>query len=319
MRVAVAGVNGIGKHHAKWHHLAGAEVVAFLGSSEVSCATGAEALRAIFPFTGRGYSDFGTLLESEKPDIVDICLPNELHFEYGKMALNHGCHVLCEKPLVWGLEGDPEGLVAQGRELVDLAGRLGLRLGMCSQYASAISHYKRLHEACYGPMQAPATFYAEMDTLARGRQRSPEEIWIDMGPHPLSLLLAWMPHGVIRPETLDVSFNTGQAHTRFTFFDPTQEQACECEVIVRDLAEGKPQRRFGINDFIVDCEGRADETGAYRCVLRAGANEDMGDDFMALHIGQFLACVEDPRLELLVPGEIGVRSIELQLQILQRA
>lgn len=316
MRVAVAGVSGIGKHHAKWHHLAGAEVVAFLGSSEESCVKGAQALCDIFPFSGRGYSDFDQLLEREQPDVVDICLPNELHFDYALKALERGCHVLCEKPLVW-VGQDPLHIRALAQKLVDCASEGGLRLGVCSQYAAALPHYGRLHEACGGSVEPPRAFYAEMDTLARGRARSAEEIWIDMGPHPLSLLLAWMPQGVVQSDSLDVAFSGGQARARFDFSD--REQTCRCEVIVRDLAEGKPVRRFGVNDFIVDCEGRADATGAYRCVLSADSIEEMGDDFMLLHIAQFLACVEDPALALLASGETGLRNLELQLQVLQRA
>ena len=317
MRVAIAGVNGIGKHHAKWYHLAGAEVVAFFGSSRSSCETGAEALRAIFPFDGRSYSDFDALLEHERPDIVDICLPNELHFAYAKKALEHGSHVLCEKPLIWIEDADPEQIARNARELVDLARARGLRLGMCSQYAAALPHYERLHERCRGPVAPPTSFYVEMETLARGRDRSPEEIWIDMGPHPLSLLLAWMPNGSICVETLKVSLAEREAHASFDFRIHDKLPPCRCEIVVRDVQEGRPARRFGINDFIVDCEGKVDEMGAYRCVLSSGTIEDMGEDFMSLHIEQFMSCVKNSEFAPLVPGEIGARSLALQLQILQ--
>jgi hypothetical protein len=86
---------------------------------------------------------------------------------------------------------------------------------------------------------------------------------------------------------------------------------------VRDLGEGKPVRRFGVNDFIVGCEGRADDMGAYRCVLNHREQEEMGDDFMALLISQFLHCANHPEEVLLASGEAGLRNLELQLQILQ--
>jgi predicted dehydrogenase len=34
-----------------------------------------------------------------RPDIVSICTPPSLHFEHTILALEHGCHVFCEKPL----------------------------------------------------------------------------------------------------------------------------------------------------------------------------------------------------------------------------
>ena len=317
MRVAVAGVNGIGKHHAKWYHLADAEVVAFLGSSKSSCVMGAEALRAIFPFDGRSYSNFDALLEHERPDVVDICMPNELHFAYVKKALECGSHVLCEKPLVWEEHSDPEELVRKAHELVDIAHARDLHLGMCSQYAAALPHYERVHERSRGAVESPSSFFVEMETLARGRHRRPEEIWVDMGSHPLSLLLAWMPNGRVCIETLEVSFVGQEARACFDFRIRDQVRTCRCEIIVRDVLEGQPIRRFGINGFIVDCEGKADETGAYRCVLSSEAIEDVGEDFMSLHIAQFMSCVKTPTLAPLVSGEIGARNLELQLQILQ--
>ena len=317
MRVAVAGVNGIGKHHAKWYHLADAEVVAFLGSSQSSCVMGAEALRAIFPFDGRSYSNFDALLEHERPDIVDICMPNELHFAYVKKALEYGSHVLCEKPLVWEEHSDPEELVRKAHELVDIAHARDLHLGMCSQYAAALPHYERVHERSRGAVESPSSFFVEMETLARGRHRRPEEIWVDMGSHPLSLLLAWIPNGSVCIETLEVSFVGQEVRACFDFRIRDQVRTCRCEIIVRDVLEGQPIRRFGINGFIVDCEGKADETGAYRCVLSSEAIEDVGEDFMSLHIAQFMSCVKTPTLAPLVSGEIGARNLELQLQILQ--
>ena len=36
LKVAVIGASGIGQHHARWHHLSGSQVVAFVGTSEES-------------------------------------------------------------------------------------------------------------------------------------------------------------------------------------------------------------------------------------------------------------------------------------------
>ncbi|MGY8822684.1 MAG: Gfo/Idh/MocA family protein [Candidatus Latescibacterota bacterium] len=316
-RVAIAGVSGIGKHHAKWHHMAGAEVVAFLGSSDKTCATGAEGLKQIFPFTGRAYGDLDEMLQKEAPDIVDICLPNELHYDCAMRALEKGCHVLCEKPLVWPAGSDPNTVLTQARSMVELAQENGLRLGVCSQYAASLPHYARLYEEEQGPLNEVSHFYAEMDTLSRGRRRDAEEIWIDMGPHPLSLLLAWMPKGELDEASLQVAFSGGEARVSFDFVG--ENNTCTCEVIVRDLAEGKPVRRFGVNGFLVDCEGRADTGGAYRCALSREGQEAIGDDFMALYIAQFLQCIAHPDMDLLASGVVGVRNLELQLQVLQHA
>ena len=76
-------------------------------------------------------------------------------------------------------------------------------------------------------------------------------------------------------------------------------------------------RRFGLNDFLVDCTGRAVD-GVSCSVLSTEETELVGEDFMSLLITQFGEAVQQPDLLSLVPGEIGQRNLELQLQILQR-
>lgn len=53
-------------------------------------------------------------------DAVDICTPHQFHYEYAKRALEHGKHVLCEKPIALKK--------AEAEELFDLAKEKGLIL-----------------------------------------------------------------------------------------------------------------------------------------------------------------------------------------------
>ena len=156
LRVAVAGASGIGKHHAKWHHVAGSEVVAFLGSTESSCRNTATVLGELFGYNGRWYCDMDELLARERPDIVDVCTPNHLHSECATAALEAGCHVLCEKPLVWE-DGVPAAeLLARARQLVHLAEEQGCLLAVCTQYAASLPHYGRLY-GLEGGREGPIT------------------------------------------------------------------------------------------------------------------------------------------------------------------
>ncbi|MGE7921928.1 Gfo/Idh/MocA family protein [Viridibacillus arvi] len=49
-------------------------------------------------------NDYEQLLEMDEIDAVYIALPNSLHFEWIVKAIEHGKHVLCEKPIVLSLE-----------------------------------------------------------------------------------------------------------------------------------------------------------------------------------------------------------------------
>ncbi len=48
----------------------------------------------------KGYTDLQTMLKEVKPDAVVISTPHTLHFEQAMAALDAGCHVLLEKPMV---------------------------------------------------------------------------------------------------------------------------------------------------------------------------------------------------------------------------
>ena len=59
----------------------------------------------------RVYGSFKEMIEREsalpaedKIDLISIVTPNHLHFEPAKMALEHGFHVICDKPLTFTLE-----------------------------------------------------------------------------------------------------------------------------------------------------------------------------------------------------------------------
>ncbi len=70
------------------------EVVAVAASSQDSAAKFAEAFRV-----PKIYTDYRRLVEDPDVDVVDICLPTDLHEEAVIAAAEAGKHVICEKPL----------------------------------------------------------------------------------------------------------------------------------------------------------------------------------------------------------------------------
>jgi len=65
------------------------------------------------------FTDYEKLLK-RKPDFAIVTVPTELHREVALAAINHGCHVLVEKPLAYLLE--------DGRKIVDAAKKMGVQL-----------------------------------------------------------------------------------------------------------------------------------------------------------------------------------------------
>jgi predicted dehydrogenase len=66
------------------------------------------------------YTDLAKLLAAEKPDIIDICTPPQVHASLAVKALEAGCHVILEKPMALKTE-DCDAMIAaaekSGRKL----------------------------------------------------------------------------------------------------------------------------------------------------------------------------------------------------------
>ena len=45
------------------------------------------------------YASYEEMIEKENPDFIDVCSPSYLHADMSVYALEHGKHVLCEKPM----------------------------------------------------------------------------------------------------------------------------------------------------------------------------------------------------------------------------
>jgi UDP-N-acetyl-2-amino-2-deoxyglucuronate dehydrogenase len=74
----------------------------------------------------RAYDDYPAMLQQEPLDAVYLAVPHDLHLEMAQAAAESGRHVLLEKPLAHTL--------AEGQEIVRLAGTSGLCIGVNYQY-----------------------------------------------------------------------------------------------------------------------------------------------------------------------------------------
>jgi D-xylose 1-dehydrogenase (NADP+, D-xylono-1,5-lactone-forming) len=74
------------------------------------------------------YGGYGDLLEDKNVDAVYISLPNSMHHEWTLEAINHGKHVLCEKPIATN--------AVQAEEMFDAAQAKGVKLVEAFMYRS---------------------------------------------------------------------------------------------------------------------------------------------------------------------------------------
>ena len=105
----------------------------------------------------RWYTDAEKMLTELKPDLVSVCTPNRAHYAMTALALSHGCHVACEKPL---------GLTyAETKQLFDMAAERGKTLVAC-QTLRYNEEYRFAREM-FETGRLGDVYYAEFSVLRR--------------------------------------------------------------------------------------------------------------------------------------------------------
>ena len=309
-RVAVIGASGIGKHHAKWWALEGAEVCAFAGTSTPSVAATRQELVDLFGFEGRGYADAAEMLAEEKPDFVDVCSPGPCHAAHVRMALDAGCHVLCEKPFVYARGRSAAELMEEAGALVALAGERGLDLGVCTQYSVAAPLFRRLWEE-HQPSMFLIEYDGRLEAPAKGRAADPERIWVDLSPHLLGVILALFPDARLDWETLETDFDGYSAEARFDV--ASGGGRVRCQVRTKNRAEPPANvRQIRLNGYLFEIQGGNDTEGVYCARIVTPDGEVEESDMMRLIIRDSLS--RKPA----VVGEAILRNLEWMLRILKQ-
>jgi len=311
-RVAIIGASGIGRHHGNWWTKEGAEVCAFAGTSAESVARTRETLETLFGFRGAGYADVREMMRREAPDIVDVCSPPAYHADHVRAAMEGGCDVLCEKPLVYDPQMTPEAMMKTAHALAQLARNRGRRLELCAQYAMGARHFLELYAA--HRKNAPITRYTgRLEAPARGRGPDPVRVWVDLSPHLISVALAAFPGARVDWQSLQTRFAGYEAEAAFDLLFPDARRVA-CTLYTRNRTEDPPNiRHFAFNDFTIDVEGYADAQGAFAARLITPEETRESPDMMRLLIREYL------RGAAAVSAEDAIANLEIMLRILAAA
>ncbi len=98
VRIAIVGCGGIanGKHMPSLKKVKEAEMVAFC---DIIPERAEKAAKEFGAEGARVYTDYKEMIDKEKPEVVHVCTPNREHAPVTIYALEHDCHVMCEKPM----------------------------------------------------------------------------------------------------------------------------------------------------------------------------------------------------------------------------
>lgn len=126
IKTAVIGVGSMGRNHARvYWEMPDVNLVGVADTNQNISDTIAKR------FGTNGYNDFRKMLDKEKPEAVDICVPTSLHLEIALDVIQRGIHVLVEKPISTN--------VYEGKIMIEAAENAGVKL--------MIGHIERFNPA----------------------------------------------------------------------------------------------------------------------------------------------------------------------------
>jgi predicted dehydrogenase len=148
LRIAQIGNGGIGRtHQLALKTLAQKYDIAITAVSDVRKEY-LEKSPAIWP-EAKLYNDSILLLDKEQYDIVLICLPTYLHAQYAIAAMEHGSHVVIEKPVCLTIEEGDLLLETQKQTGVEVMAAQVLRLWSEYNYLKSV-----IEDGKYGKIQS---------------------------------------------------------------------------------------------------------------------------------------------------------------------
>ena len=138
------------------------------------------------------YADYHEAIDRTNCDLVDVCVPNFLHYQVCMAALAKGRNVICEKPLAT--------TVAHAREMVEKAAEMNRHLYYAEDWlftpaimrALEIVEEGALGRVCY--MRARECHSGSHSPFAQSIATCGGGAMIHLGIHPLGFMLAIKGH-----------------------------------------------------------------------------------------------------------------------------
>ena len=133
LKVLISGTGFAGQGHADAFRAEGSEIVGIVGRTPIVLTEVAKKMS--IPYSSTNWEQ---ALADCQPDIVSIGTPGGAHYDTITKAINHGCHVFCDKPLTDSADS--------AVELYKLAKQKNVKTAFASsfRYMPHVQHAKRL-------------------------------------------------------------------------------------------------------------------------------------------------------------------------------
>ncbi|TQV86629.1 Gfo/Idh/MocA family protein [Aliikangiella coralliicola] len=304
IKTAVIGVGYLGKFHAqKYANLENSQLIAVVDASQMTASEIAK------QYSVEALTDYRQLLG--KVDAVSIAAPTSLHHQIAKDFLNHGTHVLIEKPITVTVE--------QADELLALARQkdLLIQVGFLERFNAAVLE---LDKVLTKPL------FIESHRLAPFNPRATDvNVVLDLMIHDIDIIL-----NIVKSELKSISASGAPVLTNSTDIVNARlefENGCVANVTASrvSMKNERKMRLFQQDSCVtIDFQNRAlnlyqkgeecDENGIPKII----ANEQTFDnnDALQTEIIAFLNSIET-QSPTLVTGEDGRRALDTAIKISQ--
>ncbi|KKI89034.1 hypothetical protein WQ54_27785 [Bacillus sp. SA1-12] len=136
LKVAVIGIGKMGQRHLeKWSQIGGCKIVGIVGRNPDKVTD------LGLTYNAQPFTSLEDLVNAVEVDVVDICLPTHLHFEFIKQAAEAKKQIICEKPLA--LNAVEAKAIIEICEKQNVQLFVGQTLRFSSEYAQAHQQVKR--------------------------------------------------------------------------------------------------------------------------------------------------------------------------------
>ena len=257
VNIGICGASGIGSVHARiLSSISGVKISSILGRTQQSVEKTAKKLEESFGIHVKSYCQLDSLIKQEKPDIIFICTPPELHYSQIISCLDNEIAVFCEKPFFWYNDINLKNIEKKFKKIQNHKNRF-IFVNTCNEYfIERIIEETKLNKVI-------KSFYFSFYTKGNS---SGNDIGIDLLPHGLSLLLRLNGkknisniRKFVKKHTYCCQFNYGDCTVEFDF---------------QENNKGSKEMKFRINDRQFTRVQRG-SMETYKVYLKDNKNSDL--------------------------------------------
>lgn len=246
------------------------------------------------------FHDYREVIAIPEIRAVNVCLPNSLHFQACKEALQAGKHVLVEKPMTLTTE--------EGRELVELAEELNLTLsvGHIYRFNNALAEIRRLiKERFFGKV-----FLVEMEWTNLEQPFSDRDVIVDLAPHYFDIINYLLDEWPVKVTCLGKPFRRRELE--------------ETAYIVSEMRSGtishatlswlSPKKVRQINVVGESRSAYIDAVAQEITIYESGYTYKLGverNNTIRTELMHFLQSIGNPMAETRNSGLVGLRTVEM--------